>query len=139
VSTITPATATTTPATTTGSSTSSTSSASAQENMFLKLMVAELQDQDPLNPANTSNYLSELAQFTSLEQETNTANSAQTLTQQSASNEALSLLGKTVTYTDSTGASQSGQVTAISLAGATPQLTIGGSAGISPAQVTTVS
>ena len=88
--------------------------------MFLQLMVAQLQDQDPLNPADTSNYLSELAQFTSLEQETNTANSTQTLTTQSASSEALSLLGRTVTYTDATGASQNGQVTAVDLSGLDP-------------------
>ena len=118
---------------------SSTAGISAQENMFLKLMVTQLQQQDPLNPTDTSSYLTQLAQFTSLEQQTNTATATQTLTTQNASNEALNLLGKTVTYTDSTGSTQSGQVSAVTLAGSNPTLTVGTTAGISPTQVTTVS
>ena len=143
MSTVTPAaTAATTQQTTPASSTSgsgATTAVSSQETMFLKLMVTQLHDQDPLNPSDTSNFLSELAQFTSLEQQTNTASSAQTLATQSASSEALSLLGHSVSYVDTAGSSQSGQVTAINLAGSAPTLTIGGSAGISPSQVTGVS
>jgi flagellar basal-body rod modification protein FlgD len=127
----------------TGSSTAgggtSSSAVSAQENLFLKLMVSQLQNQDPLSPTDTSNYLSQLAQFTSLEQETNTANATQTLTTQSASSEALSLLGRTVSYTDPSGAPQHGQVTAINLSGASPTLTVGSTAGIAPSAVTGVS
>lgn len=38
---------------------------------FLKLMIAQLKNQDPLNPMNGTEYAAQLAQFTSLEQLTN--------------------------------------------------------------------
>ena len=36
--------------------------------MFLQLLVSQLQNQDPLNPADTTQFVSELAQFSELEQ-----------------------------------------------------------------------
>jgi flagellar basal-body rod modification protein FlgD len=113
--------------------------ANLNDNTFLQLMVDQLKNQDPLNPTDTSQYLSQLAQFTSLEQETNTATATGQLQTESASTEALNLLGKTVTYTDSTGVSQSGQVQSIDLTGTSPTLTIGTATGILTSQVTAVS
>ena len=54
-------------------------------------MVTQLKYQDPLSPSDPSQFLGQLAQFTSLEQETNTATNTQ-------NTEYLSLLGHTVTY-----------------------------------------
>ncbi len=45
------------------------------QNDFLKLMVAQLQAQNPLEPGNSNEYLNEVAQFTQVEQITNLANS----------------------------------------------------------------
>ncbi len=55
------------------SSTSSTSGTSAdplaQEQTFLKLLVAQVQNQDPMDPtADPTQYVTQLAQFSSLEQ-----------------------------------------------------------------------
>ena len=36
--------------------------------MFLQLLVAQLQNQDPLNPTDSTQFVSELAQFSELEQ-----------------------------------------------------------------------
>jgi flagellar basal-body rod modification protein FlgD len=126
------------------SSTSSTAlptnpSGTLGDDTFLQLMVTQLQDQDPLNPTDTSSYLSELAQFTSLEQETNTATSTQQTATSNATTEALSLLGQNVNYTDANGVSQSGTVSAIDLSGSSPTLTIGTTSGITTSQVTEVS
>lgn len=38
---------------------------------FLELLIAQLQNQDPLNPADSSEFTAQLAQFSSLEQMTN--------------------------------------------------------------------
>jgi len=38
------------------------------EQMFLQLLVAQLQNQDPLNPTDSTQFVSQLAQFTELEQ-----------------------------------------------------------------------
>jgi flagellar basal-body rod modification protein FlgD len=41
----------------------------ANEQTFLKLFVAQLQNQDPLNPQDGAQFVAQLAQFSSLEQE----------------------------------------------------------------------
>jgi flagellar basal-body rod modification protein FlgD len=45
-----------------------TSAAASQEDQFLKLLVAQLQHQDPLTPQDGSAFVAQLAQFASLEQ-----------------------------------------------------------------------
>lgn len=42
------------------------------ENMFLQLLVAQLQNQDPLNPPDGTQFVTQLAQFQTLEQSINT-------------------------------------------------------------------
>ncbi len=41
---------------------------SVSKNMFLQLLVAQIKNQDPLNPADGVQFLTQLAQFTQLEQ-----------------------------------------------------------------------
>jgi flagellar basal-body rod modification protein FlgD len=61
---------------TNSSSSSSSASAAAAlggasaptEQMFLQLLVAQLQNQDPLNPTDSTTFVSQLAQFSELEQ-----------------------------------------------------------------------
>ena len=54
------------------SSTQSTTTAGvdplANENTFLKLLVAQIQNQDPLQPTDSIQFVTQLAQFSSLEQ-----------------------------------------------------------------------
>ena len=40
----------------------------ANENTFLQLLVAQIKNQDPLNPQDSVQFLSQLAQFSQLEQ-----------------------------------------------------------------------
>jgi|ERR1700730_5341870 flagellar basal-body rod modification protein FlgD len=44
---------------------------SVTKNMFMQLLVAQLKHQDPLNPADGTQFLTQLAQFQQLEQTTN--------------------------------------------------------------------
>jgi flagellar basal-body rod modification protein FlgD len=41
------------------------------KNMFLQLMVAQLRNQDPLNPTDSTQFVTQLAQMQQLEQSTN--------------------------------------------------------------------
>jgi flagellar basal-body rod modification protein FlgD len=109
------------------------------ENDFLQLMMMQLQNQDPLNPSDPTQYLSELANFSTLEQETNIASSSATTASEQSTAAALGLLGHTVSYTDSSGATQSGAVTKIDFTSSGPTLTIGGQTGITLGAITEVS
>jgi flagellar basal-body rod modification protein FlgD len=61
--------------TTSGASSSTTTApdpSTVTKNMFLQLLVAQLKNQDPLNPTDPATFMSQLAQFQQLEQSMNT-------------------------------------------------------------------
>jgi flagellar basal-body rod modification protein FlgD len=63
-------------------------SASDSQNQFLQLLVAQLKGQNPLNPTDGTEFVSQLAQFSSLEELTkirSSMDSVQQLLSQSAS------------------------------------------------------
>lgn len=109
------------------------------QNDFLQLMMDQLQHQNPLSPDDPTQYVSELAQFSSLEAMTNVATSSQNSASQSASTEALALVGKSVTYTDASGPGQTGTVSSVQFTSSGPTLTIGSETGIPLSQVTEAS
>ena len=79
------------------------------EQQFLKLLVTQLTNQDPLQPQDQSQFLAQLAQFSTVEGVNNMAASQ-------AKVQAASLLGKTVdaeVVTNNVPAAISGQVTAV--------------------------
>jgi flagellar basal-body rod modification protein FlgD len=57
---------------TTSGSTASAASTTVDKNMFLQLLVAQLRNQDPLNPSDGTQFVAQLAQFQQLEQSMNT-------------------------------------------------------------------
>jgi flagellar basal-body rod modification protein FlgD len=50
------------------SSASGLGSAAPTEGVFLQLLVSQLQNQDPLNPTDSTTFVTQLAQFSELEQ-----------------------------------------------------------------------
>lgn len=70
------------------------------KDAFMQMLVTQMQYQDPLEPQDNSQFLSQLAQFSSLEE-------MQNMTSQLNNNQALSLVGKNVIMEvgKSTGAS----------------------------------
>ncbi len=57
--------------TSSGSSTSTTAVPQVDKDMFLQLLVAQLKNQDPLNPTDSSQFVTQLAQFEQLETSVN--------------------------------------------------------------------
>jgi flagellar basal-body rod modification protein FlgD len=84
------------------------------KDAFLKLLVTELRHQDPTNPMNDREFISQMAQFSSLEQMTSMNNSIQNLNRSTRSGEAYALLGKRVeAYNPKTEKIVAGVVTSI--------------------------
>lgn len=83
------------------------------ENTFMKLMVQELQNQNPLEPMSNTNFISELAQFNSMNQLTSMSSTLKNLVSsqnQAALGNAVNLIGKTVQATgDSFGFTSGGK------------------------------
>lgn len=76
---------------------------------FLKLLIAQLTNQDPLDPLKDQDFIAQLAQFTALEQTTNMAKGIETLTKLSMTS-AVGYVGRVVGYTDDEGNSKAGTV-----------------------------
>ncbi len=107
---------------------------------FLKLMVAQLQAQNPLQPTEGSEYISELAQFTQLEQVTNLAQTTSQADSAQQVAQAVALIGHTVSYTDpTTGAVAQGTVQNVEITSSGATLTVEGHTGIEPSSITEVS
>jgi flagellar basal-body rod modification protein FlgD len=131
---------TTTPITPAASASSTSTSGSSAENPggvlgkddFLKLMIAQLQAQNPLEPSNGTEYVSELAQFTQVEQATNLATSSER-------SGAVQLIGHTVSYTNAAGEIATGKVQSVQTDSAGTSLTVEGVGGILQSSIVEVS
>ena len=67
---------------------------------FLKLLITQLQHQDPTSPVEDKDFIAQMAQFSSLEQITNMSTGFQKLSGLLSSSEASQVLGKTVELRD---------------------------------------
>ncbi|UWG98345.1 flagellar biosynthesis protein FlgD [Dehalobacter sp. DCM] len=106
--------------------------ASLDQNAFLKLLIAQLQNQDPMSPMDDTQFVSQMATFSMLEQMTTmasnigelkdslTAQSSQTLLTQGAA-----MIGKSVTGKDADGNDISGIVSSVKLVDGSLSVLIG--------------
>jgi flagellar basal-body rod modification protein FlgD len=130
---------TTQPTGTTAAPKATTAGPSLGKDDFLKLLVGQLKNQDPMNPSSDTDFIGQMAQFSQLEQTTNMASANAELVAQQSGARAVALLGRNVTFPDpSTGVSTTGVVDKVEWAGGLPSLTVGGVAGIDPQSVTAV-
>lgn len=106
---------------------SSSRSQTMDSEVFMKLLVTQLRNQDPSSPMDTNQMISQQTQLAMMEQITNqttTGNENFSLQMRIA---AANLVGKHVSYTDATtGKSIEGTATAVSYAGSVPTVTVGG-------------
>jgi len=134
----------TTTTTTTDPTAAAANKAKADKNVlgkddFLKLMVAQMKNQDPMNPSDDKDNIAQMAQFSSLEQITNLASATQQLATRMTLTQNVGLLGHDVTYTKADGTSGTGKVDGLDLtADGAATLSVAGQAGVDPATVTSV-
>lgn len=91
---------------------------------FLKILIAQMSNQDPTSPLENTEFIAQMAQFSSLEQMTNMSQSFERLSAMLHAGEAASMLGRTVEL-DVGDTSTSGIVEAVSR-GAVPQVRVNG-------------
>jgi len=108
---------------------------------FLRLFLTQLNYQDPLEPVDNTEFLAQLAQFSSVELANRTNENAEALLDVNNLSQSIGLLGRTVNVQLETGTA-SGEVIAMNLVNGQPQLTIFQEQGefltVSPTQVSSV-
>lgn len=70
------------------------------QDAFLKLLVAQLKYQDPMNPADNTEFISQTAQFSMLEQLTQMSKQSDLVLASQQTQSASSLVGKSITWLD---------------------------------------
>ena len=104
------------------------------KDAFMELLVAQLQNQDPLDPASSEEFSAQLAQFSSLEQLENLNDNILTMVLLQQSNallgqltEGSALIGQSVSWSDpTTGVSGSGVVDSVKVIDGTAFLKVDG-------------
>jgi flagellar basal-body rod modification protein FlgD len=74
--------------------------ASLNYDSFLKLLVAQMKNQDPTEPMDSTQQIAQLATFSQVEQTIKTNTNLESLLQRTSLSEANSAIGKTVTSAD---------------------------------------
>lgn len=100
----------------TAASTDTLPSSSAQSltaNDFIEFLTTELQNQDPTNPTDSSQMLTQLSEIGQLESSSNLDTSLTNMVQQNNVAAASSMIGKAVTGTDSNSNPLSGTVSSV--------------------------
>ncbi len=94
---------------------------------FLKLLVIQLENQDPTSPLDDKEFISQMAQFSSLEQMTQMNTNLSNLIINNKINLSYSLLGKYVEVLDSrTGLVEGGIVSEVSFGQGVPSISFNG-------------
>lgn len=116
------------------STTSTSSAASVDYDAFLKLMLAEMKNQDPTAPTDASEYVAQLATFSQVEQSMQMNSKLDSMLSSLALSQADGLIGRTITSEDG---KTSGEVKAVRIVsgGAVADLTTGASIALVPGVV----
>ncbi|BAV47655.1 flagellar basal body rod modification protein [Mesorhizobium loti] len=82
------------------STTTSTSKTAVDYQSFLKLLIAEMKNQDPTKPMDSTQYVAQLATFSQVEQSVQTNTKLDQIMQSSALSQADAIIGRTITSAD---------------------------------------
>jgi flagellar basal-body rod modification protein FlgD len=108
------------------------------KDQFLKLLVSQLQHQDPMNPMEDKDFMGQMAQFSSLEQITNLVKATEQMSFSSQVSQSVALIGHQVSWTADDGTLKSGTATSVAFDNGKIQITVGEDT-IAPEQVRSVS
>jgi flagellar basal-body rod modification protein FlgD len=125
-------TSSTTSTPTSGTQTTLSSNSTLGKDDFLKILVTQMQNQDPMNPMDDTQSIAQMAQFSALEQMTNIAASMTSLdktmtnySQQSMLAQGATLIGKSVSGVNTDGSTKiTGTVEAVKWLDGDPKLQV---------------
>lgn len=93
---------------------------------FLKLLVAQLSSQDPMNPVSNTDFIAQMAQFSTLQQSQTMQQNLANLQSGQTAMQASALLGQNVQVQTSAGQTVTGVVNAVNFQAGTPSIVING-------------
>ncbi len=96
------------------------------QEVFLSLLVAQLRNQDPSSPMDTTEMMAQSTQLASMEQLTAMADTAAESFALQMRIAAAGLVGQEVSVVDADGVAHTGLATAVSFSAATPTVTVDG-------------
>ena len=94
---------------------------------FIKMMVAELENQDPMNPMSNTEMLSQISQIRSITSNDQLSTSIEALTLGQALSTASGLIGKTVTGVNTLNETVTGEVDKVTIEDGEAKLFVGSS------------
>ena len=107
---------------TTGSTSSDSKTATADYNTFIKLLIAQMKNQDPTKPMDSTEFVSQLASFSAVEQQQQTNTKLDTMAQSLKNimvdgpiSRAEGYVGKYLSFTDEKGAVTAGTVQSVTI------------------------
>ena len=123
-----------------GAGTQDVSGKNAQmgKDQFLKLFVAQMSHQDPMNPMSDQDFMGQMASFSTLEQVTNMAVANAAMASHLQLSQSVGLIGRTVTWMDENDALHTGVVEKVNQIDGTSVLTVSGTEGVDPATITQI-
>lgn len=95
---------------------------------FMKVLTTQLTYQDPLKPMDNQEFMAQMAQFTALEQTQQLNDRMQRMIENQAALQSIGLIGRSIEFSTPSGRS-TGTVSALSLQGESPVLTVALSGG----------
>lgn len=112
-------------ATATTSATAAAPKKELDSEVFMKLLVTQLTNQDPSTPMDTNQMISQTTQLAMMEQLTAMSRNSSEAFALNMRQAATALIGQRAGYLDAAGAPASGIVSKVSFEGSIPQVTIG--------------
>jgi flagellar basal-body rod modification protein FlgD len=120
------------------SSSTTNSSTSLTPNDFINFMVTELQNQDPLDPTDPNQMLTQMSEIGQLQSSTTLQTDLTGMVQQNQVSAASSMIGKLVQGTDANANQQTGIVSAVQVSSTGVNLTLSTGATVPMANVTAI-
>lgn len=108
--------------------TARTPNQSMDSEVFMSLLVTQLQNQDPSSPMDTNEMIAQTTQLAMMEKLTEMATASEEGFSLQMRTAAAALVGETVTYTNPAGVEITGLASSVSFANAVPQVTVNGEA-----------